>query len=300
MSPSANPSSRKIPNLRLGYAFALAAITIFSLQDGISKHLGSHYPAVFITMIRYWAFAGFATILAARARGGLTATAKSKSPMLQVMRGGLLAAQIVMSIVCFAVIGLARTQAIYAATPLIATVLSVIFLRERASPLRWLAVAMGFGGVMLILRPQGDFFDVTVLLAVFSACMFAAYVVMTRFAGMRDPPVTSFFYTGVIGCAVICLIGPFYWTSMLPADWAWMATLCCTSVTSHYLLIRAYNILDASAVQPLSYLSVVYASVMGPVVFHEAVALTTYFGAAVVVAAGLMSIWSERRQRAAG
>lgn len=297
MSASATSTSRKAPNLRLGYVFALTAITIFSLQDGISKHLGSHYPAVFITMIRYWAFAGFATVLAAQARGGIRGTVKSKSPALQVARGALLAAQIVMSIICFAVIGLARTQAIYAATPLVATVLSVIFLKERASPLRWFAVVMGFGGVMLILRPQGDFFDATVLLAVLAAVMFAAYVVMTRLAGMLDPPITSFFYTGIVGCGVICLIGPFYWTNMLPADWAWMATLCFTSITSHYLLIRAYNILDASAVQPLSYLSVVYASVMGPVVFHESVALTTYLGAAVVVAAGLLSITAERRLR---
>jgi drug/metabolite transporter (DMT)-like permease len=80
-------------------------------------------------------------------------------------------------------------------------------------------------------------------------------------------------------------------------DWAWMATLCLTSVTSHYLLIKAYNILDASAVQPLAYLSVVYASVMGPVIFHETVHLTTYAGAAIVVAGGLLSIWSERRRR---
>ena len=145
--------------------------------------------------------------------------------------------------------------------------------------------------------PQGDFFDPTVLLAVLCSVMFASYSVMTRMAGMLDPPLTSFFYTGVVGCLVVCLVGPFYWTNMAPLDWAWIATLCLTSVTSHFLLIKAYNILDASAVQPLAYLSVVYASVMGPVIFHETVHLTTYAGAAIVVAGGLLSIWSERRRR---
>jgi drug/metabolite transporter (DMT)-like permease len=62
-------------------------------------------------------------------------------------------------------------------------------------------------------------------------------------------------------------------------------------------LRQAYDILDASAVQPLAYLSVVYASVMGPVIFHEEVHLTTYAGAAIVIAGGLLSIWSERRRR---
>ncbi|WP_421693530.1 DMT family transporter [Aestuariivirga sp.] len=280
---------------RLGYAFALAAITIFSLQDGISKHLGQLYPPVFVTMIRYWAFAGFALVLAQRVRGGIPATAHSKAPWLQIARGALLALQIVLAITCFAVIGLARTQAIFAATPLVATVLSVVILGERASPLRWGAVLLGFLGVLLILKPHGDFFDMTVLLAVLCAFMFAVYVVLTRMAGRLDPPLTSFFYTGVAGCAVICLIGPFYWSQLAPLDWGWMATLCLTSVTSHYLLIKAYNILDASAVQPLSYLSVVYASIMGPVIFHETVHLSTYAGAAIVVAAGLASIWSEPR-----
>lgn len=292
---TATPASRR--DLRLGYAFALSAITIFALQDGISKHLGQLYPPVFVTMIRYWAFAGFALLLAAKARGGIAGTAKSKLRGLQVARGTLLAVQIVLAITCFAVIGLARTQAIFAATPLIATVMSVIILGERALALRWVGVVLGLGGVLLILKPHGDFFDATVLLAVLCSVMFASYSVMTRMAARQDPPLTSFFYTGVVGCAVICLVGPFYWTAMAPLDWGWMATLCLTSVTSHYLLIKAYNILDASAIQPLAYLSVVYASVMGPVIFHEIVPFTTYVGAAIVVAGGLLSIWSEPRGR---
>ncbi len=294
------PHSATLPrhrDLRLGYGFALSAITIFALQDGISKHLGQTYSPVFVTMIRYWAFAGFALLLAARARGGIAGTAKSRARGLQVARGTLLAVQIVLAITCFAVIGLARTQAVFASTPLIATVMSVIFLGERASGLRWAGVVTGLCGVLLILKPQGNFFDATVLLAVLCSVMFASYSVMTRLAGMLDSPLTSFFYTGVIGCIVVCLVGPFYWTNMAPLDWAWMATLCLTSVTSHYLLIKAYNILDASAVQPLAYLSVVYASVMGPVIFHETVHLSTYVGAGIVVAGGLLSIWSERRRR---
>ena len=131
--PRQSHSTLSRRDLRMGYAFALAAITIFALQDGISKHLGQLYPPVFVTMIRYWAFAAFALVLAARARGGMSATAKSRRRPLQIARGTLLAVQIVLAITCFAVIGLARTQAIFAATPLIATVMSVIILRERAA-----------------------------------------------------------------------------------------------------------------------------------------------------------------------
>lgn len=285
---------------RLGYLFAILAITIFALQDGISKHLGSAYPPIFVTMMRYWAFAAFSIVLASRLKGGIRATARSKSPKLQWVRGAMLAIQIVMAITCFAVIGLARTQAIFAATPLIVTLFSVLLLGERAGLLRWIAVTLGFGGVFIILNPHGDFFDAEVLLAVLTSLMFAAYVILTRLVSRVDPPMTSFFYTGVIGCLTISLIGPFYWTSMPPADWAWMGTLCLTSVVSHYLLIKAYDILDASAVQPLTYLGIVYSSLMGLFVFNESIAATTFIGAAIVVGAGLLSIWSERRTAVAG
>jgi drug/metabolite transporter (DMT)-like permease len=292
--PNTPPTSLSRPDIRMGYVFALLAIFIFSLQDGISKHLAENYPPVFVTMLRYWAFALFALGLGANARGGLRATAASKAPKLQIARSALLAVQIVVAITCFAIVGLIRTQAIFAATPLIATVMSVFILKERLSPLRWFAVVFGLAGVLVILRPHGDFFEPAVLLAVVCAFMFATYVVMTRMAGRLDPPMTSFFYTGVAGCAVISLAGPFYFTMMTPTDWAWMGTLCLTSVVSHYFLIKAYNILDASAVQPLSYLTVVNATVMGIFLFGESVPFTTYVGAAIVVAAGLLSVWSER------
>lgn len=250
-------------------------------------------------MMRYWAFAAFSIVLASRLRGGIRATAKSNAPRLQIARGALLAVQIVMAITCFAVIGLARTQAIFAATPLAATLLSVVVLGERASLLRWLAVACGFGGVVVILRPGGDFFDVKVLLAVATALMFATYVVLTRLASRADTPMTSFFYTGVAGCATISLIGPFYWTNMPAPDWAWMALLCATSIVSHFFLIKAYDLLDASAVQPLTYLSVVNASLMGVFLFGETLSATTLAGAAIVVGAGLVSILAEGRKPAA-
>ena len=127
---------------RLGYLFAILAITIFALQDGISKHLGSAYPPIFVTMMRFWAFGAFSLVLASRLKGGIAATAKTRSPGLQWLRSAMLAIQIVMAITCFAVIGLARTQAIFAATPLIVTLFSVLLLGERAGLLREAAATL--------------------------------------------------------------------------------------------------------------------------------------------------------------
>ncbi|MFA1624501.1 DMT family transporter [Rhizobium mongolense] len=276
-----------------GYIFVLLAITIFSVQDGISKHLASTYPPVFVTMIRYWAFAIFTILLASRMRGGLKATVRTNRPLLQVTRGVLLAAQVVLAITCFAIIGLARTQAIFAGTPILIALLSVPLLGERVGWRRWTAICAGLAGVLLILKPESGFFDPKLLLAVLGCFLFAFYVIATRLVSRDDSSMTSFFYTGVAGGITITLIGPFYWTPMSASDWGWMALLCLTGISSHYFLIRAYDMLDAAAVQPLTYLQLVYASIIGVVIFDEALSLNTIAGSVIVVAAGIFTIWRE-------
>ncbi|MDM9645319.1 DMT family transporter [Rhizobium sp. S163] len=276
-----------------GYIFVLLAITIFSIQDGISKHLGGAYPPVFVTMIRYWAFGLFTILLAAKMRGGIVATARTKRPVLQVIRGLLLAAQVVVVISCFAVIGLAHSQAIFSATPILIALLAMPLLGERVGWRRWTAIGAGLVGVLLILKPDSGFFDVTLLLAVLSCFLFAFYVIATRLVSRDDSSMTSFFYTGVVGAIAMTLVGPFYWTWMAPTDWVWMALVCMTSISSHYFLIRAYDMLDAAAVQPLTYLQLVYASIIGVTIYGETLSLNTIVGSVIVVASGIFTIWRE-------
>jgi drug/metabolite transporter (DMT)-like permease len=276
-----------------GYIFVLLAITIFSLQDGISKHLASTYPPVFVTMIRYWAFALFTIVLASKMRGGLRATARTKRPLLQIVRGVLLAAQVVAAISCFAIIGLAHSQAIFAATPILIALLSMPLLGERVGWRRWTAISAGLVGVLLILKPEGGFFDLKLLRAILSCFLFAFYVIATRLVSRDDAAMTSFFYTGVVGGIAMTLVGPFYWTWMSGWDWGWMAMVCVTSISSHYFLIRAYDMLDAAAVQPLTYLQLVYASIIGVTVYGETLSLNTIVGSVIVVAAGIFTIWRE-------
>ncbi|HXV31759.1 MAG TPA: DMT family transporter [Sinorhizobium sp.] len=277
-----------------GYVFALSAIVIFSIQDGISKHLGAIYPPVFVAMIRYWAFAAFATFLASRAPGGLAATMVTKRPALQLLRGLLLPAQIVVVITSFTVVGLALSQAILAATPIFVALLSMPLLGERVGWRRWTAIGIGLLGVLLILKPGKGTFDVDFLLPLTAAVMFAIYVIATRLVSRDDSAMTSFFYTGVVGAASISLVGPFFWTTLSAPDWGWMLLLCITGTTSHYFLIRAYDLLDAVAVQPLTYLQLVFASIMGVAIFGETLAANMIVGSALVVAAGIFTVWRER------
>ncbi|MCW5706839.1 DMT family transporter [Shinella yambaruensis] len=287
---------------RTGYLFTLLAILIFSLQDAISKHLGSLYPPVFIAMLRFWAFGAFAMALGARSPGGLRVAAATKRPALQILRGVLLACQIVVTITAFTTVGLAHSQAILASGPIFVALLSMPLLGERVGWRRWTAISVGLCGVLIILNPGGGGFDTGVLLPLVSALMFAVYVIATRLVSRDDTASTSFFYIGVAGAAAISLVGPFFWMNLTPGDWLWMGLLCITGMSSHYFLIRAYDLLDAAAVQPLTYLQVVLAAIIGVGIFGETLNLNMVLGSAIVVGAGIFTVWRESvvaRRRAA-
>ena len=156
-----------------GYVFAILALTIFSFQDAVSKHLAQTYPPVFIAMIRYWAYGIFVFAIIMRKKLGWSALTRSKRPLLQIARSAILALQVILAITCFSLIGLAHAQAIFAGTPLVVALLSILFLKEKVDTGRWLAIIAGLVGVMIILRPQGDFLDFKMLLAVLGTVMFA-------------------------------------------------------------------------------------------------------------------------------
>ncbi|MEM6743838.1 MAG: DMT family transporter [Pseudomonadota bacterium] len=268
-------------------------MTIFACQDGISKHLASAYPPVFVAMMRYWAFAAFVLLFALRRPGGLRGAAATPIPLLQLARGALLGLQIVVAITAFARIGLVNTLALFASVPLLVAALSVPVLGEPVGWRRWAAIGAGFVGIMIILRPGPDLLTSDVWIALVAVVGFAIYSVMTRIAGRIDDAETSFFYTGVGGALVLTAIGPFNWTNMTPPDWAWMALLCVMGASGHYLLIRAYEEAAAVVLQPIIYLQTVLGTLIGIVVFAEALEPPVALGAAIVIAAGLFAAWRE-------
>lgn len=278
---------------KTGYLFALLAFTIFSVQDAISKHLSDHYPPIFISMIRYWVFAIFVILFTARSRGGLRQGAATRRPFLQIFRGMLLGSQVALALTAFRVAGLIHSQVLFSATPLFVAMLSVPVLGEHVGWRRWTAIGVGLCGVLVILKPDPSGFDTSLVVPLIGAVMSAVYSIATRLASRDDPATTSFFYTGVGGVIVLTLIGPFFWTPLAPTDWGWLAVICFTGIASHFCLIKSFDYLDAVVVQPLGYFQLVLASSLGIVVFHEPLKLNIVIGSAIIVGAGLFTIWRE-------
>ena len=286
----------KAQNTRLGIGLMALTTFIFAVQDGISRHLAGEYNVLMVVMIRYWFFAAFVIALAAR-QSGLRAAAATSQPLLQAFRGLLLAAEICVMVLGFTLLGLVQSHAVFAAYPLIIAALSGPVLGESVGWRRWAAIGVGFIGVLVILRPGFGVFAPEAVVPLIAATMFALYGLLTRYAGRRDDTATSFFWTGTMGAVFMTAIGVWFWEPMTAPDWAWMAALCVTGATGHWTLIRCYEVAEASAVQPFAYLQLVFAATIGLVVFGEHLAWNVALGAAIVIGAGLFTLWRERVRR---
>ncbi len=285
-------------NTRLGIALMVATTFVFAVQDGISRHLAGEYNVLMVVMIRYWFFAAFVISVAARKAGGLRAAAATEQPLMQGFRALLLVTEICVMIFGFTLLGLVESHAVFACYPLLIAALSGPFLGESVGWRRWAAIAVGFVGVIIILEPGYGVFQPQAVVPLMAALMFALYGLLTRFVARKDDAATSFFWTGTVGAVAMTAVGAWFWEPMSAPDWGWMAALCVTGALGHFTLIKCYEVAEASSVQPFAYLQLVFASALGLLVFGETIRLNVALGAALIVGAGLFTLWRQRQRQA--
>lgn len=283
-------------NTKLGIWLMVATTFVFAIQDSISRHLAAEYNVFMVIMIRYWFFAAFVITIAGRQAGGIRQAARSKRPLSQIFRGLLLAAEVCVMVAGFVLLGLVESHAVFAVYPLLVAALSGPVLGESVGWRRWVAIGIGFVGVLIILQPGFGVFQPAALIPLLAAFMFALYGLMTRHVSRQDSATVSFFWTGVAGAAFTSLIGVWFWEPMSPGNWAWMLLLCLTAVLSHWLLIRAYEVAEASAIQPFAYLQLAFVSVIGIGLFGETLRPNVALGTVIVVCAGLFTLWRARKK----
>ena len=280
---------------KLGILLMTITTFVFAVQDGISRHLAGEYNVLMIVMIRYWFFAAFVITIAQRQAGSIRAAAATTQPILQITRGTLLALEICVMVSAFVLLGLVESHAIFACYPLLIAALSGPVLGEQVGWRRWVAIGIGFVGVLVILQPGITVFAPAAIVPLISALMFALYGLLTRYAARKDTTATSFFWTGVSGAVVMTAIGVWFWEPMTARDWLWMGALCITGASAHWLLIKTYEVAEASAVQPFAYLQLVFAAVIGIFLLGETLRPNVALGAGIVVGAGLFTLWRARQ-----
>lgn len=280
----------------LGIVLAIFSVFLFASQDAITKTLVQDLPITTVIMIRYTAFAMFATILASvTVQGGLRASVQTNNLIGQCFRGLILVSEIFIFSFGVRHLDLSLMHALFSVFPLVITALAGPVLGERVGVWRWSAVIVGFFGALIIIRPGIDSQSPYVIVPIIAACMYASYIIVTRITGRsKDSFQTSLLYLGVVGWLAVLPFGIMQWQNPNGHQIWLLAFLCFTSIAGHSALIGALMFASASTIQPFNYLLLVFATGIGMVVFGESLQLWTSVGAGIIVASGLFVLLRER------
>ena len=286
-----------LTNNTKGILFIISAVLCFSVMNGVTRYLSEFYNVITLNMFRYWFFAVFLFFINSNKNKSIVIVSKSKNRLLQTFRGSMLAIQMCFAHYCFLKLGLIETSAIFAVGPLMVTALSIIFLNEKVGWQRLAAIAFGFIGIIIILRPGMKVFDPLSVLALGCALSYAIYQILTRFVSTFDTSETSFFYTGITGALILSFVGPFFYIDVLKSDWILILMICFLGTSAHYFVIKAYHYSEASLLQPFNYLQLVVVSLIGMIFFNETLEIPVLIGSLMVVSAGLFTFWRSGLQK---
>ena len=150
-------------------------------------------------------------------------------------------------------------------------------------------VLVGFLGVLIIVKPGGDVFQIHSIIPFIGAVLFALYGVLTRMASFSDSSYTSLIWTGLIGAFFSTLIAPFYIMPIQKSDILLMLILCILGIVGHFVLIKAFEFAEAAVIQPFAYFHLVFAGIIGVLIFNESITWPIILGSSIVIFAGIFS-----------
>lgn len=298
---TADASIDRLPAARPGRAIALvlAAMGAFAVMDGLTKILSQQLPIAQIMWVRCLVFFAAAFWLLTRQAHGQSvwALARSRRPVLQFTRALLLFVEMAMFMLAFRLLPLADVTAIAAAAPLVVVALSVPVLGEQVGWRRWLAVLVGFAGVLAIVRPARALADPMLLVALAGAVMWGVYQIMVRVAAKSDRAETTSLWTAGVGVGVTSLIGPLQWVTPDATGFAMLMAIALLGAFGHIALIVALGLSQPSMLQPYYYSQFVWAVLAGFLLFGDVPDRWVLLGASLIIASGVY-VWHRERVRA--
>ncbi len=271
-----------------GILLFFAALAVFATFDAGSKHMLARYPAPFLNIMRYSAVAVLAVVLLWRHRGGPRLRDAPEKPLL-VLRGLLLATVGTCFMTALIWMPLSEATAIYFTSPLIMVALSPWLLGERVRPAQWTAVATGFGGMLLIVRPGSNLPWLGTLLMAVSAVSYAVFQVLTRKLSGKVPGPVQYAYTAFICLIVTGLPAPFFLPDPWPdlADTLFIVGLGACSGLAQIFLISAFQRVSAATLAPLNYFQLLLAVVFSTLWFQRPPDGLALAGMALIIASGV-------------
>ncbi|MGH6954490.1 MAG: DMT family transporter [Alphaproteobacteria bacterium] len=276
-----------------GIAFSVTGVTILAVSDILVKFLGGRYPVLQFVFVRSLVAVPVITLLALQAGG--VAMLKTRRPLGNLVRGGLMVTSY--SLFCLAVVRmpLAETIAFTFTSPLLITALAVPMLREHVGIHRSSAVLVGFVGVVVMLQPGEKAIQPAALIAIASAFAYALSTMITRRLGPTEPAYRIAFYTMLMFLLAGAPLMPWLWAPVSLIDFAMMGGSGLCAAFGHFCIVQSYRLAPASTIAPFEYVGIVWAVVFGWLIWSEFPGPHILVGILLVVASGLYVLYRERR-----
>ena len=265
--------------------FSLLGWMFLPVMDGFAKYLSDDLPILQITWARYFFTVAFVfPIMFFFYKKQLV---WSDKPKLQIFRGLILLSANICFFYAISVISLAKALTLAFIAPLIVTAFSPILLGEKVGFRRWTAVAVGFIGSLIVIRPGFLEFNLASMAALATGFFYGFYLIITRKLSTSDNPLLTLLITGMVGALLVSIIIPFYWVKPTLNQWSLMAGIGVFACIGHLFLILSLKYADASKLAPLGYTEIIPNVLIGYYFFSELPDNWTYLGLFIIVLSGL-------------
>ncbi len=283
-----------------GILLIILATLSFALLDTATKHATSLAPVLMLLWFRY-AFQAVVTF-ALRFPVQKTALFTTPNPRFQALRGALLLCTSACSFFGLQYLPVGEFTAIVMLTPMVTTALAALTLKNHVAHLRWVLMALGLGGVLLVVRPGGQVFGWALLFPVVLVGAYSWFQLLTSRLSGDENPYTTHFYTGLVGTLVMSPIVLFNWETRALLDyWPWFVALGFFGTFGHLMLIRAFNRASAVVLSPYLYSQIAFATLAGWLAFSHVPDALAWAGIAVIATSGignaLLSVREVSRKR---
>ena len=263
----------------------ISAWMLLPLMDGIAKFLSQEIHFLQVVWGRSFFMAVFSILITS-----LFFKKNLIFPKLikiQILRSSFLFLSTIFFFYAISVISMAEAITLSFISPIIATILSFVILKEKVGPRRWIAVLAGFVGVLFVIRPGFNEINLASIAAVGAGICYAFYLISTRKLSATDNPLMTLIFTGFTGCIVISLIVPFFWTSLSLSQWVLLISLAAIGTMAHFLIILSLSYAEASKLAPLGYSEIIMNVIIGYYFFGDFPDQWIWLGLIIIVASGI-------------
>lgn len=279
-------------SLAVAILATVAACFVLASMDGLAKWLMDTLPTQQVVWARYV----FHTLIV-----GLVFTLQSgpgfirpRRPGLQLLRAACLLSVTLCIYFSLRTISLADATAIVFFAPVLVTLLAGAILHERVGIPEWVAVGMGFSGVLFVVQPGFRQVEPAMLLALLGALSLSFYFLLTRALKGGDSEQTTLFHTTAAGAVVLSCLMPIWWQTPTLAQWGFLVLMGAMGAAGHFLLVKAFHLAQAPVLSPFLNTQLVAAALYSVLFFDDHLSGGFFIGATLIVGAGLI-VWAHKR-----